>query len=127
MSGVKDNAVAGEALKEALKDPAVGPRPITLEEYRARVSRKAVIAVPPSEVPRPPKYRTGVEARLRREIGEVRRRLLLVIGKEERRSLNKELQTLQAERRKHRRERRVKKRQSAEKECEIVISFSRFI
>lgn len=96
-------------LEEALHNPRAGPRPISLDEYRARrkVPKEPVVPAP-TPADQPTKYRTGVEAKFRRAIEEVRRRLLTAVGKEERLRVSRELQRIHSERLKYRREKKRK-------------------
>lgn len=94
-------------LKEALRDPAAGPRPITLEEYRARQRADATRQPETTLAEQTPKKRTGAEARFKRDIGETRRRLLLAAGRPERTTIVKELQRLYNARKQYRREKKL--------------------
>lgn len=85
-------------------NPTAGPRPITIEQYRARQGRRQEVQTVREE--RPPKVRTGEEAKFRARIGEANRLFHLAVGAAERERIRRDIRQIHQERREYRNKKR---------------------
>lgn len=105
------NKATKAQLERALGDPTVGPRPITIEEYRRRQAAKNSTPIIPPEVRPVKKLRSGVEAYFQRRLQEAQRALVLASNKEEKRLASQWINELKMQRTNYRIQKKENKMQ----------------
>lgn len=96
-------------LEEALRDPKVGPRPISIEEYRRRHIHPSTPAQKPAPVPQK-KQRSGSEAHFQRKLQEAQYELFLAGTREARRLVGHKINRIKMERKNYRQKKKAAKR-----------------
>lgn len=94
---------AGELnLKKALEDPASGPRPLTIEEYRQRTQGRHLKQQQQPQAKEVKRERGGVAVRNRRNIGELRRLEKLAVTVAEKNNFKNQRKLLEKEEKRRR-------------------------
>lgn len=97
------------SLQIELQDPSKGPRPISIEDYRRRLDKKVIPEVPFPHQGQHPKSRGGRQVKLRKEIANIHR-LLLIADKVNRRGFLRQLRYLKQQQKQHKQHQKQQKK-----------------
>lgn len=92
-----------EALIEELRNPRVGPRPLTKQEYESRNSRPVAPVPPPQDEIEIKRQRGGVQFNIRQEIARIQDIIVFAVTEEDIQQLRNKIKTLRRKAREHKR------------------------